>query len=340
MRILIVDDDLIIRELLLGVLQEAGHEVISASSGEEALALLHHHEVQVIISDWQMPGISGLDLCREVRERLSVGYVYIILLTSWASNVSCIEALDTGADDFMNKPFETGELLARLRVANRVLALESRDVTIYALAKLAESRDPETGAHIERVSEYSTALALELQRRGQHAEIDAGFVRMLHETAPLHDIGKVAIPDAVLLKPGKLTPCEKAVMQQHAMIGAQTLRAAATVRPNARFLRVAADIAAAHHERWDGTGYPLGLAGEEIPLVARIVAVADVYDALTTTRPYKQAFTHERARAIIRADRGTHFDPAVVDAFLAIEDQFIEIARRYADHVPVPPVAA
>ena len=335
MRILTVDDDLIIRELLQGVLEEHGHEVVVANDAEQALDLLHRHEFQVVISDWQMPGITGIELCRRVRKLTTVGYVYFILLTSRDEAGSRVEGFDAGVDDYIPKPFEPGELLGRLRVADRVLSLESRDVTIFALAKLAESRDPETGAHIERVSEYSAALAEELRQRGQHPEVDASFVRLIRETAALHDIGKVAIPDAVLLKPGKLTPAEFAIMKTHASIGEQTLRAAAAKRPNVKFLTIAADIAAAHHEKWNGSGYPNGLAAESIPLAGRIVAVADVYDALTSARPYKPAFSHEKSKAIIQADCGTHFDPEVVDAFLAIERQFIQIAHEYADHTGI-----
>jgi putative two-component system response regulator len=332
MRILIADDEELARDLLQMTLIEAGHEVVSASTGDEAMKHFHAGDFQVVISDWMMPGMSGLDLCRTIRQRTTNGYVYVILLTARDSSESRVEGFAAGADDFITKPFDPDELSSRIRVAERVLALESRDVTIFALAKLAESRDPETGAHLERVQSYAQVLAAELLRQGLHPDlVDASYVKLIHETSPLHDIGKVAIPDFVLLKPGRLSDDEFDIMKSHTTLGAQTLRAAAARRPGTRFLIVAGEIAASHHEKWDGTGYPDGLKGTDIPLSGRIVAVADVYDALTSKRVYKPAFTHAAAKSILIKDRGTHFDPDVVDAFLANEQKFIEIQTRYAD---------
>ena len=173
------------------------------------------------------------------------------------------------------------------------------------------------------------------------AEIDAEFIRLIYQTSPLHDIGKVAIPDFVLLKPGRLSNAEFEIMKSHTTLGAETLDAALQRFPEARFLRMARNIAATHHERWDGTGYPLGLKGEEIPLCGRIVALADVYDALTSKRCYKEAFSHLIARSIIEKDTGTHFDPRIVAAFLAAEDEFLSIQRRFstADNPPLPALA-
>jgi putative two-component system response regulator len=165
------------------------------------------------------------------------------------------------------------------------------------------------------------------------SEVDAEFVRLIYQTSPLHDIGKVGIPDAVLLKPGQFNDIEFEIMQQHTRLGAQTLDAALERYPEARFLKIARDIALTHHERWDGTGYPQGLKGEQIPLCGRIVAVADVYDALTSRRVYKPAFDHAVARSIILKDSGTHFDPDIVDAFLAVEDEFVEIRARYSEQL-------
>jgi putative two-component system response regulator len=208
-------------------------------------------------------------------------------------------------------------------------------MTIFSLAKLAESRDPETGAHLERIREYCHVLAAELARRDEYAaEMGGDYVHLIYLTSPLHDIGKVGIPDAVLLKPGKLNPDEFAVMKTHAEIGARTLSALVETSPEAKYLQMARDIAWTHHEKFDGSGYPRGLAGHDIPLCGRIVAVADVYDALTTRRVYKPAFSHEKARSIILEGCGSHFDPDVVDAFLAVEDQILRIKQR-VDGTPV-----
>jgi putative two-component system response regulator len=213
-----------------------------------------------------------------------------------------------------------------------MLSLETRDVAIFAMAKLAESRDPETGAHLERVQRYARALTQQLRRAGRFAgQIDDEFIRLIYLTSPLHDIGKVGIPDCVLLKPGRLSDHEFEMMKAHTTLGGQTLEAALRKFPNVKFLQMARDIAMTHHERVDGKGYPAGLAGDSIPLAGRIVAVADVYDALTSKRVYKDAFGHEVAKSIIVADAGTHFDPLVVDAFVAAEAEFQAVRQRFSE---------
>ncbi len=219
------------------------------------------------------------------------------------------------------------------RIADRILSLEMRDVAIFAMAKLAESRDPETGAHLERVQQYVQVLARELAVDGPYtAQIDAEFIRLMHQTSPLHDIGKVGIPDCVLLKPGRLSDSEFEIMKSHTTIGEETLNAALTRFPGTRFLEMARDIAGSHHERWDGSGYPRRLKGEDIPLCGRIMAVADVFDALTSKRVYKEAFTFEIASSLIQKDSGTHFDPAIVRAFIARQDAFRAIRDRYREN--------
>ncbi len=335
MKILVADDDDIAVEILASALTQAGYDVSKAYNGEEALARISESDIRLVISDWDMPVMNGLELCQAVRRRSNSGYVYMILLTSHDSRAEIVEGLSAGADDFVVKPFHPAELMARVRAGERVLALESREMIIFALAKLAESRDPETGHHLERVQRYSRRLAETLAESYNGAElIDADFIRLVYQTSPLHDIGKVGIPDAILLKPGKLTSEEYEIMKSHASIGAETLDAALMNYPQARFLQVARDIAASHHERWDGKGYPQGLAGHHIPLSARIVALADVYDALTSRRVYKEAFTHEVARDIIVAERGTQFDPQVVDAFCRVEADFLAIRQQLSDSIP------
>jgi putative two-component system response regulator len=330
-RILIVDDEDLSLEVLRFALEDEGHDVDTARNGREALATLGGEAYNLIISDWEMPEMNGVDLCRAVRAQDMGTYVYFILLTARDGSASAVEGLAAGADDFITKPFDPDELAARVRVAERILSLETRDVTIFALAKLAESRDPETGQHLERVQGYSRVLAHHLLRTGQYPEeVDAGFVNLIYETSPLHDIGKVAIPDCVLLKPARLSDDEFEIMKAHTTLGAQTLEAAARKHPKAKYLKLAREIAESHHEKWDGTGYPGGLKHGAIPLAGRIVAVADVYDALVSKRVYKGSFTHVTARAIILEGRGTHFDPAIVDAFLAAEGQFLEVQKRFS----------
>lgn len=330
MRVLVAEDDPIAAETLENFLGGLGYEVTTAGDGREAFELARTGEYRIIVSDWEMPEMSGLELCRRIRSRRFGAYIYVILLTSHSRLGNLVQGLGAGADDFIAKPFQPEELRVRLRAGERILALESRDLVIFSLAKLAESRDPDTGAHLERVREYCRILASELARRPEfEGQMDGDYIETIYMTCPLHDIGKVAIPDCVLLKPGPLAEHEFEIMKRHAAFGSETLDAAVKAHPNARFLRMARDIAWTHHERFDGTGYPRGLTGREIPLCGRIVAMADVYDALTTKRVYKPAFTHETARSIILDNEGKHFDPLVVEAFLAHEAQFQRIRREF-----------
>ena len=329
MQILIVDDDLTSVEILEHFLKELGYEVSVAYNGREADEMIRDRDFRLVISDWEMPEMSGIELCRSIRKRNLASYVYFVLLTCREGKHDLIEALEAGADDFICKPFQPDELRVRLHAADRIAALESRDLLIFALAKLTESRDPETGAHLERMRRYARVLAEQLRCNGTcNGEIDPDFIRTLFLTCPLHDIGKVGIPDQVLLKPGRLTKEEFEIMKQHTVIGSQTLDAALGVHPSADFLRFARDIAWTHHEKYDGSGYPRHLSGKEIPLCGRIVAVADVYDALTTKRVYKPAYSHDVARDIITDGSGTAFDPKMVNAFLDCEGKFVEIHRQ------------
>ena len=331
-RILIVDDDELTLELLHSDLTDEGYEVDRARNGAEALEIFRHEPCRMIISDWDMPEMNGLELCRAIREEALDAYVYLILLTSHRGPEEIITGMNAGADDFISKPHNPGELLVRLRAGERILGLDTRDMTIFALAKLAESRDPETGAHLERIRSYCGALARHLATKEKFKQtINQEYVRLIHETSPLHDIGKVAIPDCVLLKPGRLTDDEFEIMKTHTTRGAETLDAACRKYPQARFLQMAREITLSHHERFDGKGYPAGLAGEGIPLSGRITALADVYDALVSRRVYKDAFTHHVAKSIILEGKGTQFDPDMVDAFLEIEDQFVAFSRQYDD---------
>ncbi|WP_295518206.1 CHASE2 domain-containing protein [uncultured Pseudomonas sp.] len=208
----------------------------------------------------------------------------------------------------------------------------SRQVTIESMAAVAETRDPETGAHIKRTQYYVRAIAEELHRTGQDPDLlTPEYIQLLFLSAPLHDIGKVGVPDAILLKPGRLTPEEMAVMQKHAEFGRQIILNTASHLEDDNFLALAADIAGTHHEKWDGTGYPNGLAGTDIPLAGRIMAVADIYDALISRRCYKEPFSHEHSLELMRELRGSTFEPRILDAFLAIEPQILAIAKRFRD---------
>ncbi len=332
MKILIADDDELSLDILEHMLRRAGYDVVTADNGWDALDIIQTQHVRLVITDWEMPGLNGPDLCQLVRHSDIDGYVYVILLSGHQESGLIVQGMKAGADDFVTKPFHAEELLVRIRAGERILALETREVAIFALAKLAESRDTETGQHLERVQHYSRALSTRLSINPKFsALVDFEFVRLVYLTSPLHDIGKVGVPDGVLRKPGRLTGAEFAIMKSHANIGAQTLEAALQKFPEARFLKMARDIAATHHERWNGLGYPAGLKGSEIPLAGRIVALADVYDALTSRRVYKAAIPHDQAKKMILEASGSHFDPDIVEAFIASEAEFVRILDRFQD---------
>jgi putative two-component system response regulator len=347
MEVLIADDDGMVRALLRRALRKWGHDVVVCCDGLEAWNALQGPDApRLAVLDWLMPGMEGPEICRRLRSRETDAYTHVLLLSVRAERGDVLEAIRSGADDYMTKPVDLSELEARIDTAvrqlrvqeelltarrmffdERKLSLEMRDVVILALAKLAESRDPETGLHLERVRTYSRLLAQELADVPRFRDqIDEDFIELIYRTSPLHDIGKVAIPDHVLLKPGQLDEEEFEIMKTHAAEGAATLDAALQQYPGAEYLHMARDIAAFHHERFDGTGYATGLAGEDIPLCARIFAVADVYDALRSKRVYKQAFTHGIAKSIILDGKGTQFDPDVVEAMTRHEKAFKTIA--------------
>ncbi len=337
MRVLVVHEDRVGLSLIRQTLRAAGFEVIATDSGLEAMEILSQGLCHLLVADWENDGpMSGLSLCKTIRREEMWGYVYIILVTSRNLPLHRVEGLTAGADDFIGKPYDPDELVARVRSGERVLSMDTRNVAIFAMAKLAESRDPETGMHLERVQSYSRLLAQDLAATPEHrGEITANFIRWVYLTSPLHDIGKVAIPDYVLLKPGRLTDREFSLMKTHTTLGANTIDIALKKFPDAEFLRIAREITSAHHERIDGTGYPRQLRGPEIPLSGRIVAVADVYDALTSRRLYKDAFSHDVAKSMILSGLGTQFDPEVVQSFLRLEDTFQSVRERFTEHPPV-----
>jgi putative two-component system response regulator len=325
--ILVVDDDVVSARILKKIIESDGLRVDVAHNGRLAMEMLHRGNYRIVVSDWDMPEMDGEQLCREIRSGTFHRYIYFILVTA-SRNTDTATGLRSGADDFLNKPVNADELRMRIRTGQRIVAME----TIFAMAKLAEMRDTETGRHVERVAMYSRALTRHLGTLPKFSQqLTPAVQTLIYQTSPLHDIGKVAIPDAILLKNQRLTPEEFEVMKSHTKLGAQTLEAAIEAYPEASFLAMARDIAISHHERWDGGGYPNRLSGNDIPLAGRIVALADVYDALTSDRPYKRAYTHDAAKAMIVADSGKHFDPDVVGAFLNVEAEFIDVHTRFGD---------
>lgn len=326
--VLIVDDDASTRISLKAVVESFGYRVLVAGSGQEALELFESNNCNIILSDWEMHGMTGPELCQRIRTLGHTTYTYFILLTSHSNTEHVVEGLEAGADDFMSKPFNPAELKVRIQSAERIESLDTMDITIFALAKMAESRDSETGQHLERVREYVKVLAEDIIRNNVFEGLDEEFVTLMYGTSPLHDIGKIAIPDTVLLKPGALNDAEFEIMKSHTIAGANTLKAALDLYPSHRFLQTAYDIARSHHERYDGSGYPDGLVGDEIPLSARLMAIADVYDALTSKRVYKDAMNHTVASSIIREGAGTHFDPRLVMVFDRVEQSFMRIRQE------------
>lgn len=335
-----------------------------ATSVDEACRRLDEANIDTIVSDLQMPQQTGFDLLRRIAMSTAWRHIPVIIMTGAAERALKRHALDEGATDLLSKPVDPADLTARIRSAlklksyqdqirdqNELLERKVRDRTraldesrvdlIWRLARVAEFRDEQTGNHIMRVGAYCEVLAETLGMPGEFAET-------IFLTSPLHDIGKIGIPDSILLRPGKLTAAEWDIMRRHCALGAEILRqdprdrsslpvaffADSTDEPGSRrnpFLEMASSIALAHHEWWDGTGYPRQLAGEAIPLEARIVAVADVYDALSSARPYKPAFSEDRVLEIMSRQVGTHFDPAVYGAFLRSRSAFREILDRLAD---------
>ena len=330
MKVLVVDDEIAGLKTLELFVKKLGHQVITASDGEEAWHAWQNERPQVVITDWLMPKMSGVELCSKIRSNDGDDYTYIIMVTVQSEREDIVTGLESGADDYLIKPIDRAELHARLSAGERVLNLQSKDLVIFALAKLAESRDTETGNHLERIRHYCRTLAEAIHDSPDcPQEVNRVFIDNIFLTSPLHDIGKVGIPDHILLKPGRLDDREFEIMKKHVFFGYETLNEALKSNPRAGFLRMSAEIALSHHEKWDGTGYPQGIEGENIPLAARILSVADVYDALVSKRAYKDAFSHETAEAIIVDGEGTHFDPLVIQAFKRRTKEFAEIHRRF-----------
>ncbi|MGE0483962.1 MAG: HD-GYP domain-containing protein [Gammaproteobacteria bacterium] len=353
----LIVDDLADNLAVLGELLQDEFPVRAASSGARALELARlEPRPELILLDLMMPGMDGFEVLDRLARDPATRDIPVIIVTAVDAVAAEEKGLALGAVDFIVKPFKAPLVLARVRAqvelkrARDRLAAQNdwleaeierrmqdnqriQDVAIVALARLAEVRDNETGNHLRRTQAYVRTLASHLARQPRHAaRLDARTIDLIAKSAPLHDIGKVGIPDDILRKPGRLTSAEWAVMQTHAALGAEALeRAEADLACPMAFLSYAKQIARHHHEHWDGRGYPDGLAGEDIPLAARLMALADVFDALISRRSYKTPFPVTIARQIILAERGRQFDPEVVDAFIAEFDVFCAIAARYGD---------
>ena len=329
-KILVADDELISRTKLEHHVKRLGHEVISACNGKEALELWVKYRPDLVITDWIMPELTGIELVKEIKRLQGNHYTYVIMITSQSELKDLVAGMESGADDFLAKPFIKDELNVRIKAGERLINFGSRDTVIFSMASLAEARDTDTGNHLERIQNYSKLLAENIAKEAHLEEVNITFVENILLTSPLHDIGKIAVPESVLLKPGRLNDQEFKIVQKHTTIGNKTLTKAIEKFPQEEYLKMSAEIALSHHEKYDGTGYPNGLTGDNIPLSARIVALADVYDALVSKRIYKEALPHEYAKSIILAERGKHFDPIVVDAFLRCEKEFIKIVKKYS----------
>jgi putative two-component system response regulator len=354
--ILIVDDTPDNLTLMTGLLKDT-YKTRVANNGERALKLAATLPYpDLILLDIMMPGIDGYEVCQRLKQDAATAEIPIIFLTARTEVEDEQKGFDVGCVDYITKPISPPIVLARVKthlllksardflkdqnafleaeVARRVKEIQTvQDTTIMAMGSLAETRDNETGNHIRRTQHYVRVLAEKLRENPKYAkDLDEATIELLYKSAPLHDIGKVGIPDRILLKPGKLTAEEFEIMKTHTTLGRDAILAAERqLDAPSSFLRYAREIAYSHQEKWDGSGYPEGLVGPLIPLSARLMAVADVYDALISRRVYKPAMPHDKAVAVIREGRGSHFDPDIVDVFDQALEDFRKIAAVFAD---------
>jgi putative two-component system response regulator len=354
--VLVVDDTPDNLSLMSGLLKD-DYKVKVANGGEKALKIAQsENPPDLILLDIMMPGMDGYQVCEHLKNNPATRDIPVIFLTAKVEVEDEKRGLELGAVDYLTKPVSPPIVMARVRnhlalkaqsdflrdksdfleleVAKRtreVMAIQ--DVTILAMASLAETRDSDTGNHIRRTQFYVRALADKLRVHPRFsATLTDQYVTMLFKSAPLHDIGKVGIPDRILLKPGRFTADEFEIMKTHTTLGRDAIQAAEnSLGTEVEFLTMAKEIAYGHQEKWDGSGYPDGLAGDAIPVSARLMAVADVYDALISRRVYKDGMPHEKAVSIIVEGKGTHFDADMVDAFTELQEEFRAIAKRYAD---------
>ncbi|GHV55061.1 two-component system response regulator [Deltaproteobacteria bacterium] len=354
--LLVVDDTPDNITLLCGLLGDQYKNKV-ATNGQKALqiAFAEPHP-DLILLDIMMPGMDGYEVCRQLQANPVTKSIPVIFLTAKSQDEDETKGFELGAVDYITKPITPAILMARVQthlalkkaraflqeqnfiledqVKQRTKQLEAlQDALIISMASLAETRDNETGHHIHRTQHYILELAKKLAAHPKFAaDLTPQYIELTYKTAPLHDIGKVGVPDRILLKPARLTPEEFEEMKRHTIYGRDTLDAAQkTLGSQETFLKTARDIAYHHHEKWDGSGYPTGISGENIPLCARLMAIADVYDALISRRPYKVPMSNEKAYSIIIEGKGTHFDPDAVDGFVEIADIVRKISLKFED---------
>lgn len=351
-KIVILDDSPSILNYLAESLKDLGYDVYPFKEPLSALNLLDKTRPDLILSDINMPNMNGYEFCNKITELPHLATVPLLFLSGESKPRNIVRGFQAGAVDYVTKPIILEVLLARLETHlnlarlrkeaedknNQLEALVAKKVkqitasqmgTITALAKLAEHRDEDTGSHLERVSAYCEIIARDLLKRNVIQGISENYICLLKDSSALHDIGKVAIPDHILLKPGRHTIEEFEIMKTHSKLGAETLRQVLETDPTNDFMKIGYEIALNHHEKWDGSGYPNGIAGENIPLSARIMAIADVYDALRSERCYKKGFSHSKAYAIIDEGKGSHFDPILVESFIREEKKFEAVWERF-----------
>jgi putative two-component system response regulator len=354
--VLVVDDQVENLQLLVALLSP-DYNVRPFSDGESALRYVESgRPADLVLLDVMMPGRDGYEICAAIRSLPFLQELPVVFLTGMSTPEDEQKGFDAGGVDYITKPFSPQLVLARVRhhvrlgralrliisqnelldrrVEERTAELaKTRDAAIVAFSSIACERDNETGQHIRRTQHYVREMALALRRNPKYApDLDDESIDLIFKSAPLHDIGKVAIPDSILLKPGKLDVAEFEVMKTHTTHGRTAIESAEeSLGSPSSFLRYAKEIAYCHHEKWDGSGYPRGLAGDDIPLAGRLMAVADVYDALISKRVYKAGMTHEQAMGIILQGSGKHFDPEMISVLISIQYRFVEIAERYKD---------
>ncbi len=348
-RILLVDDNTTNLQLLHETLDGQGYKLLIAKNGKTALTIAAKALPSLILLDIMMPEMDGYEVCRRLKADETTSQIPIIFITALVDEEDEAKGLNMGAVDYLTKPINPD--LVRARVRNHLELKQYQDhlenlvkertrrlaltqaVTIESLATLAEYRDPETGGHIKRTQNYVKALAVHLKEHPRYGdELNDDIIELLYLSAPLHDLGKVGVPDHILLKAGKLTDEEFEEMKKHTVYGHDALLITEQKLGEDTFLQYAREIAYTHQEKWDGSGYPSGLKGDEIPLAGRLMALADVYDALISKRVYKPPFPHEKAVQIIVEGRGQHFDPDLVDAFVELQETFRNIALTFADY--------